>query len=165
QLAERFGLELFEVVPSATNLWCYSDAFRQSVLWRTPASVSDTTWSHLVDTAEYETDERNLIELLLSLATVAGHPLNADFLDERLRSREMAERDAFWSTYLHLAWGDGGAVDRLVEWAWHGSRGHEWDTEAVRLASIALGWMLSTPNRFLRDRATKALVSLLTPKA
>lgn len=164
QLPERFDLELVDVVADANGLWCYADAFRQSVLWRSPGSVTERTWSCLIDTVEYEADERALMELLLKLATVPEHPFNADLLDELLRSREMAERDAFWSTYLHLAWGDEGPVDRLVEWAWHGSGGHEWDTDSVRLASIALGWMLSTPNRFLRDRATKALVSLLTPK-
>jgi hypothetical protein len=36
------------------------------------------------------------------------------------------------------------------------------EDDTVELAAIALVWMLSTSNRFLRDRATKALVSLLT---
>ena len=34
--------------------------------------------------------------------------------------------------------------------------------ETVELCSITLAWMFTTSNRFLRDRATKALVSLLT---
>ena len=36
------------------------------------------------------------------------------------------------------------------------------DEKTVDLCSIALVWMFTTSNRYLRDRATKALVSLLT---
>ena len=40
-----------------------------------------------------------------------------DFLDRRLRQDNMPDRDTWWSTYLHRAWGDEGPVDRLVAWA------------------------------------------------
>ena len=36
------------------------------------------------------------------------------------------------------------------------------EEDVVDLAATALAWMLTTPNRFLRDRATKALVALLS---
>ena len=74
----------------------------------------------------------------------------------------MPDRDAWWSTYLHHSWGDEGPVDRLVEWASNISTGEPVEVEVVDLAATTLGWMLSTPNRFLRDRATKALVTLLS---
>ena len=40
---------------------------------------------------------------------------------------------------------------------------HRFHPDAV-LAAITLAWMLTTSNRFVRDRATKALVSLLTSR-
>ena len=76
----------------------------------------------------------------------------------------MPERDSWWSIFLHKAWGKNEAVDRLIDWASSVTPITNLDDEAVNLAAIALGWMLSTPNRFLRDRATKALVSLLTAR-
>ena len=74
----------------------------------------------------------------------------------------MPDRDAWWSTFLHWAWGTHGAVDRLVDWASGVSRDSEIDAGTVDLCALTLAWMLTTSNRFLRDRATKALVCLLT---
>ncbi len=75
---------------------------------------------------------------------------------------ELAERDTWWSTFLHRQYGQHGAVDRLVDWAWSTEDKSHIDDKAVRLCGIALAWFLTTSNRYLRDRATKALVSLLT---
>ena len=88
-------------------------------------------------------------------------PYNADFLHRNLLSWSMPERDALWSTWLHHAWQEeGSAVRRLVDWAWQGGEKAHLDDEAVRLAGIALAWLLTTPNRYLRDAATKASVAL-----
>jgi hypothetical protein len=55
-------------------------------------------------------------------------------------------------------------VEVLLDWAWHPRRTTR-DTsplplEVARLATLILGWMLATPDRRVRDRATKALASL-----
>ena len=107
-------------------------------------------------------------DMLLTVATIDGHPFNAEFLDRRLRQFSMPDRDAWWSTSLYRLWeehrqlGKQNAVDYLVHWAWTSpSRGNS-DETTVELCAIALAWMLATSHRFLRDRATKALVALLT---
>ena len=102
------------------------------------------------------------LDVLLTVATLPGHPLNAMFLDRRLRKDMMPDRDAWWSIFLHQAWDNRGAVDRLVDWASSLTPNTPMDDETVDLCAISLSWMLTTSNRFLRDRATKALVSLLT---
>ena len=102
------------------------------------------------------------MDTLITVSSVPGHPFNVEFLDRRLRRDDMPERDAWWSTYLHHIWGDEGPVDRLVEWASNISPSDTVDEEVVDLAATTLAWMLPTPNRFLRDRPTKALVALLT---
>lgn len=76
----------------------------------------------------------------------------------------MPDRDAWWSIFLHSQYGEHGAVDRLVDWAWTAEDKSHINDEAVRLCAIALAWFLTTSNRFLRDRATKALVALLTSR-
>ena len=96
------------------------------------------------------------------VATIPGHNFNADSLDRTLRSYDMPERDAWWSVYLHHAWRDGaGPVHRLVDWASDVSADDDIEDEVVELAATALAWTLSTSDRFLRDKATKALVVLL----
>ena len=99
---------------------------------------------------------------MVTVASLTDHPYNADFLDRNLRRSSMADRDAGWSIYLHRAWGNRGAVDRMIDWAFGVSPSDELDEKIVELCSITLAWMFTTSNRFLRDRATKSLVSLLT---
>ena len=74
----------------------------------------------------------------------------------------MPERDEWWSTYLHRSLGTESPVDRLVGWATRISTEDVVDECTTNLCAVVLAWMFTASNRFLRDRATKALVSLLT---
>lgn len=162
QVAERTDTELLTFAPQLAARWGTGPAFRQSLIWRSNASFSDATRKVLNDLSEDEHDLHETLEVLLTVATVPEHPLNASFLDRRLRTDGMADRDAWWSTYLYSAWGDHGAVDRVVDWAWAVGNTVVVADDAVDLCGIALAWMLTTSHRFLRDRATKALVNLYT---
>jgi len=53
-------------------------------------------------------------------------------------------------------------VDRLVDWAWAANDKSSIEDETIRLCGVALAWFLTTSHRFLRDRAAKALVNLLS---
>jgi hypothetical protein len=138
------------------------DAFRQSMVWRAPEAFSRDTHSVLESFIHSRRDWEDTLDSLLTVATLPEHPFNAKFLDERLRRDPMPERDRWWSTYLHRAWGGRDAVDRLVDWASCVSPDSALEDETVDLCATTLAWMLTTSNRFLRDHATKALVSLLT---
>jgi len=162
QVAERCGQELATLVPKVAERWNVGEAFRQSLVWRAVTAFSDATREALSSLCHTEHDLHETLDVLLTLATLPQHPLNACFLDKRLRKDSMAERDAWWSTYLHGAWGSHGAVDRLVDWASTVVPETDLGDDTVELAGTALAWMLTSSNRFLRDRATKALVSLLT---
>lgn len=162
QIPERIGKELVSIAPICAERWGLADAFRQSIVWRTFASFSDDTRDILNRLCRTEHDQSDTIDMLLTVATLPGHPLNARFLDRRFRRNTMPDRDAWWSVYLHHARGVHGAVDRLVDWASSQEANASTDQEAIDLCAISLAWMLTTSNRFLRDRATMALVSLLT---
>jgi hypothetical protein len=162
QIPERTGKELISIAPTCAERWGLADAFRQSLVWRTYASFSDGTRDVLNKLYRSDYDQRDTLDVLLTVATLPGHPLNAQFLDRRLRKDAMPDRDAWWSVYLHQAWGAHGAVDRLVDWASSQEANTTVDDEAIDLCAITLAWTLTTSNRFLRDRATTALVSLLT---
>ena len=162
QLPERIGRELPAVAPDCMKQWIVGDAFKQSLIWRDYEAFSEETLEILNELHRSEHDFYDTLDVLLTVAVLPGHPLNARFLDERLRKDAMPDRDAWWSVYLHRAWGTRGAVDRLVDWASSVNPDMSIDEESVDLCAITLSWMLTTSNRFLRDRATKALVSLLT---
>jgi hypothetical protein len=73
----------------------------------------------------------------------------------------MPDRDAWWSTYLHKQYGTQSAIDRLLDWAWSPLTGKQLDREAAVLYATAIGWLLTSSNRYLRDRATKTLVKVI----
>ncbi len=162
QLPERTGKELNSLAPACVACAGLRDAFRQSLVWRAFDAFSNATRDSLRELCRSELDYHDTLDVLLTVATLPEHPLNMLFLDRRLRQDKMAERDAWWTLYLHQAWGNKGAVDRLVEWASLVTPLTCLDNETIDLCSTSLGWMLTTSNRSLRDRATKALVSLLT---
>jgi hypothetical protein len=73
----------------------------------------------------------------------------------------MPNRDARWSIFLFQEYGEGRSVDRLIEWALSEQCCSGLDDQTASLAAIPLTWFFSTSNRFLRDRVTKSVVSLL----
>ena len=164
QIPEQTGQELISVAPTCADRWGVGDAFRQSLVWRTYTACSEDTHRALNGLCRSERDLRDTLDVLLTVATLPGHPLNAWYLDRRLRKETMPDRDAWWSVYLHHAYGTQGAVDRLLDWASSVDARTSIDDEAVELCGVVLSWMLTTSNRFVRDRATLALVSLLTDR-
>lgn len=164
QVPERTGKELIELAPPLMDNWNIGEPYRQSIVWRDLSAFSEITLEILNDLARKGHGWTETHDVILTVSTLPGHPYNARFIDQRLRRNTMPDRDAWWSTYLHHAWGERGAVDRLVDWATAVKSNLGLDDEAVELCSITLAWMLTTSNRFLRDRATKALVNLLTDR-
>ena len=162
QAPEQTGQELLEAVPEFVNYPNIGELFLESVIWRRLDAFSDDTTEVLKRLMARGTIREEPIDTWLTVSTIAGHPFNAEFLDRRLRRDAMPDRDIWWSTYLHYAWSDNGPVERLVDWALGVSPDDALEPAVVDLAATSLAWMLTTPNRFLRDRATKALVSLLT---
>ena len=164
QIPEQTGQELVSVAPTCGARRGLGDAFRQSLVWRTYAAFSEDTGRALNVLCRSSHDRDDTLDVLLTVATLPNHPLNALYLDRRLRKDAMADRDAWWSVYLHCAYGIDGAVDRLVDWSSSVDTNALVDEEAVELCAVALTWMLTTSNRFLRDRVTTALVNLLTDR-
>lgn len=165
QLPERIGMELGEVAPACADYPAVREAFVESLLWRDPRTITERTLEHARSHAlRYRGTGDKFLDVLLMVAANRDHPYNADFLHDKLMPRELAERDSWWSTSLHEQYEaePTSPVNRLVDWIWKNGEDRGIDDEVARLAATALGWFLTTPNRFLRDRATKALVALLT---
>lgn len=163
QVPERYGVELPDVMPDAATSTPMRRAFIRSLLWRQPESIGDAARAYMRSRFRHGEFEE-LLDVVLTVAANPDHPFNADFLHARLLRDAMPDRDAWWSIYLAEHYGEHTAVDRLVEWAWSPEDKAHIDDESVRLAATALMWFLTTSHRPLRDRATKALVRLLTPR-
>ena len=161
QIPELLGKEVMELT-SMPLLW-FERQFLQSLIWRNPTKITQTTKNYLDEIFQEEGKEEKVYNVLLTVATDPEHPLNAKSLHRHLINLKMPDRDAIWSIYLFYQYEQKGAVDRLLEWAWEAEKDHISD-ESIELCAIALTWFLTTSHRFLRDRATKALVSMLHPR-
>lgn len=162
QVPEVTGKELLEIAPEFLDQRAFSDAFFESLVWRGPDAIGPATRETVGQLVRRQGGQESWIEVLLTLSTLEGHAYNAHFLHGVLSRNPMADRDAWWSTHLSDAWGERGALDRLVDWAMQVTPDQEVGQETARLAATVLGWTLTTSNRFLRDSSTKALVCLLS---
>ncbi len=162
QAPETLQQELMDFVPAILSHWQWRSAYRQSLIWREPGAFTDRTLHWFNQSVAGDSDEINTVEIVLTLASVPDHPWNADFLERQLRKRTMAVRDEWWTLKLHYLYSDGrSAVRRIIDWAVSVKVTDDVEEESVRLVSLTLAWLLSSSNRFLRDRATKAAVNLL----
>jgi len=170
QIPERFGSELPGLMPELFDSPWGRSAFLDSLAWRRPEGCSEETRVQFITLLRRPDGPRNaeVFDALLLLSTIPDHPLNASFLDELLRRWSMPERDARWSIYLHdsYTYQDSGPVNRLLDWASEQSPEirSALDAPTVELMATTFTWMLTASNRYVRDRATKGLVWLLTDR-
>lgn len=163
QLPEEFNIELFDVLPKeAIEDPSLRDAFESSLAWRSPTAFTSRT-ARWVDEL-CEATGSSAYGLMLLVCTEPENLFNANWLHKDLWSRPMPHRDAAWSVFLAMDdLHEGGAVVSLIDWAWEADA-NEVDEQRLWLAAVTLTWFLSTSNRAVRDRATKALVNLLSCK-
>ncbi|ARF75931.1 hypothetical protein B7C62_29435 [Kitasatospora albolonga] len=115
----------------------------------------------LLNEAQPHISRTELYEVLFALAPQPGNRLNGDGLHAYLLRRKMPERDSDFGFATYHALSDtSGPAARLARWAAEGPY-PAYDAKVLELACVPLCWLLSSPNRFMRDWTTKALVELL----
>lgn len=128
--------------------------------YRDSKAISQRTIDLLNDAQPY-LSRTELYEVLFALAPQPGTRLNGEGLHRYLLQRKMPERDSDFGFAMYHELSDASSpAARLARWAAAGPY-PEYDTKVVELACIPLCWLLSSPNRFMRDWVTKALVQLL----
>ena len=166
-LPERLGVELPEVFAMHDAESRIGKAFIAGLPRRDPATIGPECRELLEEllASAHQTGTVDVFDAVVACALTPGHPLESAFLDEHLRRLEMPDRDAAWSKYLYLAYGGGGPMDRLLDWAEkHPQRLPALDAETAAACVTVLAWCLTASNRFVRDHATKALVALLSDR-
>jgi hypothetical protein len=163
QVPERIHEELPNLLPdSSKNHQFIRSAQIESFLWRARTAFNESTTKYINDELlRYKHSAQQFWNVVITLAPIPDHRLNADALHKNLIRFSLADRDAWWSTFIHEQYKTQSAVDRLIDWTWSPLREHRMDRDAAVLFATALAWMLTSSNRFLRDTATKSLVRLI----
>lgn len=132
----------------------------RSLPYREPAAVTNRT-VELLNESLHLMPRDELFRVMFLIAPQPSNQLNGDRLHRHLARLKMPIRDEYFGfpTYHELSdETNPGAV--LARWASKGPY-RDYDPEVIELAAIPLVWLLVSPNRFMRDWITKALVELL----
>ena len=162
---ERFGRELIDLLPADLE---HRDDMIEDVIdgltWRSSTSVSASTHL-LVDEARERMPPEYFLAYLLPMATMPGHPFNADYLHDLLSGMTLPERDEYWTlSILSLTERSSSVPDDMLNWAVEAPAALVSDEQA-RLAATALLWFGSSTGCAFRDRAGHAAIRLLSRRA
>lgn len=151
--------ELYFFLPKeAQDLNSYYRPFIDGFSWRSPATI-DASAERIVSALvnpKYPEAYRQMMDVLVMVATKPMHPFSAERLYRYLAKLSMQERDLSWSEALRYT-EPGSAIDRVIHFYSEvplNSLTHEVATLAVMLLST----FLTTTDRLLRDKATLGLV-------
>jgi len=166
QIPEAFrGKELLDILPGGPKQWWkypVTEAFGESILWRSKEAFSKRTLELFNALGSSYSDPR--LSYLFHLSVVKDHPWNAYLIDKNLRKRKMPQRDAFWSVPLaRITDNEEHPLHGLIDWALRADKTGAED-ETLRLTSLVLTWCFTTSSRPIRDRATKALSTVLVSR-
>ncbi len=130
------------------------ELFVSGLYWRDLNSFNDSTdkWvSHILKDEQYQ---EKILDVLVALATKPKHSYNARRLHAYLMRFSMCDRDLLWSEYLRQR-DDDSAIYKIIDWIerFKGVLKEEYASTYI----VILQWILTTTNRPLRDRATRAL--------
>lgn len=121
----------------------------------------DYTWVSFYDVIKkYGAPIEDILSLFVRHSASPNHPLNADRLHSILIRQKLAERDGQWTIFVNGL----NSEDRMLQLIEYIQRGKEYQfrsTDESRLLLILLTWTLSSSNRIVRDKASKAMIEIL----
>lgn len=170
QIPEKFGHEYFEYVPHVRAEEPITEALIASLIWRKASNLSSAVGSPIREFLKEMMPKHNLtgyfLENILLLSGIPDHPYNALYMHEILMGMTLPVRDSGFTHWLTDNYNsEASGVRRLIDWAWKDQYRREIEDESILLSCIALSWFLISPNRNIRDGATKALICLLQYRA
>ncbi|OYW42335.1 hypothetical protein B7Z28_01600, partial [Candidatus Saccharibacteria bacterium 32-45-3] len=173
QIPERCnGDELVWLIdPKYLGHFLIDDAFIEGLKWRdvvTKGKAKSLAFVNNDQASRYaneyltgsDNDVYKIINCILDVCAIPNHPFNALRLHKILSRDPMPKRDSWWQNFLVNGLEEGSALDRIYSWS--GSDLVDLaSSESVKLAAIALMWTMSSTNNTIRDRSTRATISLL----
>lgn len=161
--AEQFGEECIDLVDDINTEWVKEQSiadYFNSYKWRSSKSISKERF--LAEINKYDLSRSEFDSILISNSLKPNHPLNADFLHSLLLKQTIADRDYMWTCIINSP--DTDEISRAFELVEEYSKGNnliQADKEQLSLLLTLLGWLLSSSNRTLRDKTTKAMIEIL----
>lgn len=103
-----------------------------------------------------------IIDFFIKASYLLNNPLNIIYLNQHLLNYNMAELDYNWSIpviFYYFNYSREG-IDKITEYCLIYGNGYM-DNNSKYLVALLFSWILSSSDRYLRDRSTKALTKVL----
>ncbi|MGV0830246.1 AVAST type 2 anti-phage system protein Avs2 [Empedobacter brevis] len=155
-IPEKTNFELYELLEN-NEIYEIGEAFLDSLIWRSNSTINEKINNYIEKYILTINGLNNkFIDILVQLSLREEHFLNAYYLDSLLTDLEINERDYFWTIVINES-----EIARLfVDWVIDNRNIDNFSEESKKLLSIVLTWFLTSSNRILRDKSTKALVKI-----
>ena len=150
--------ELFDYLNMEKIPGVLVEAFINGLIWRDPEYINNSTSKSISRILEYDYFKNELLDILVALATKPKHPYNAEKLSRYLKGLEMNKRDLFWSEFLRKQ-SQHNSIYRVLSWI-EMTKAQITKIEYAQMYIIILMWILTSTNRSLRGRATRAIYYL-----
>ena len=161
--ADKYKTECFiDIEKLVTDEFDNNDICRkyiESFLWRKATSVNSTVFLDFINNHSVERD--TVFRVLIENSSKENHPLNSFFLHDILINKSISHRDALWTTYINELASDDERIYQLIN---HFNEGKVLDglsDSNTELILILFTWLLTSSNRLLRDKVSKAMIELL----
>lgn len=131
------------------------EAFVNGLIWRDPTSINDSTSNWINRLLSHAHFRNEMMDTLVALAAKPKHPYNAAKLNRFLKLMKMNKRDLFWSEFLRKQ-DYHNSIYRILSWI-EITRAQSIGKEYALMYTTIMMWTLTSTNRALRDRATRAV--------
>ncbi|MGG5343968.1 NACHT domain-containing protein [Enterococcus sp. AZ192] len=157
----KFGEECIDIIDYVRD-----DYDRERILcdyvksfsWRPSQNINQNYFRKFIN--EKGIDRDDVFSVLIENSVKIDNPLNAEFLHDILYEKPLNERDYLWTTYIN---GLGEEYERLFQLVRFFDEGKKLDNshEKTWLILVLFSWLLTSSNRLLRDKVSKAMIELL----
>lgn len=158
--AIKYNEECFDIIDAVSDdndkQYIVDECFK-TFLWRTPR-VSFAGYIDLLN--HFHIEPGDVWGIFIENATKENSILNANGLSQLLKTYPLNKRDYLWSTYVNEL----SEYDRIVSLAYYIEAGNDFNVQSenkIKLLLTLYSWMLSSSNRVLRDRISKAMIEIL----
>ena len=158
--AMKYGEECIDIVDCVTDEWVKErlvDQYVGTFTWRS-SCVKLEDFLELIN--KYYVSPKRVWDIFIENATKENSELNAMGLTNLLNKYELNRRDYLWTIEIN----DLSEKDRIVSLAYFIEEGNKFEGVSENRAFLLLtlfSWILSSSNRTLRDRISKAMVEIM----
>lgn len=158
---EKFNEECIDIIDDVKDEHDRQYIFKKyvkSFSWRPSQNIDCKAFVEFIN--EKGIDRDIVFSVFTENSVKIDNPLNAEFIHDILINIPLNERDYLWTTYINALGNEDERLFQLVSYFDEGKKLGNYH-ENTWLLLLLFSWLLTSSNRLLRDKASKAVIELL----